>query len=308
MLILIAGITGNIGVKLLSALTQRGHAVRGLSRSKDKLSEKDLQSLEGFYELSSWYDVDAIRKSLRGVDAVVCAYSPVPVLALDAQVLLVRIMEEEGVTRFIPSTWNADWSVLHWGDVPYYDLFLALQRQIAMSTTIEPIYIFVGIFHEVFFSKPGHGGFGPDSHGVWDPNGPVKRAEVWGTGDEKWQLTTEEDCAEFTAELLVDLSKKAGYYRFCSGEYSSREIANIYAQERGVQVNLDFKGSIEQLRATAEKAKREMGLGRFFEWGGYYFQLIQLDGTVYMERLDLKLYPWLKRTSLVEFLREHQEV
>jgi uncharacterized protein YbjT (DUF2867 family) len=38
MLILIAGITGNIGQKLAIEAETRGHAVRGLGRNRNKLS------------------------------------------------------------------------------------------------------------------------------------------------------------------------------------------------------------------------------------------------------------------------------
>lgn len=98
MLVLIVGITGNIGLKLASGLVRRGHQVRGASRSKAKLPEAELQKLESFHETSTWYDVAALRRAVRGVDAVVCAYTPLPVLALEGELLLVRIMEEEGVT------------------------------------------------------------------------------------------------------------------------------------------------------------------------------------------------------------------
>lgn len=99
MLILIVGITGNIGLKLAGALMQRGHSVRGASRSSSKLPDSILENekLENFLETSSWYDVETLRKAVKGVDAAVCAYSPIPALALEAELLLVRIMEEEGV-------------------------------------------------------------------------------------------------------------------------------------------------------------------------------------------------------------------
>ena len=75
---------------------------------------------------------------------------------------------------------------------------------------MKPLYIFIGILAEVFFSVPGHRGFVPANHGVWDPNATPKRAEIWGSGDEKWQITTEHDFAKFTADLPTDLTKESG--------------------------------------------------------------------------------------------------
>lgn len=97
MLILIVGITGNIGLKLASTLIKRGHLVRGTSRSIAALPDDVRGKLEGVFETTSWYDAETLRKSMKGVDAVVCAYSPIPALALEAELLLVRIMEEEGI-------------------------------------------------------------------------------------------------------------------------------------------------------------------------------------------------------------------
>ncbi|KIY01787.1 uncharacterized protein Z520_01925 [Fonsecaea multimorphosa CBS 102226] len=314
MLVLIIGITGNVGSKLIHPLIQHGAQVRGLARHKSKLAPEKVEALESFHEMEAWYDVPAIKKALKGVDAVICAYGPVPELVLDAQLLLVRLMEEEGITRFVPSAWNLDWSILSWGDIVYYDLFLAFQRQLAMSSRIKPMYIFIGFFAETFFSLAGHGVFNPSTHGVWDSGSvaageAAPRAEFWGTGDEKWQITTEQDTADFTARLITDRSKEdGGVYRYCSWEYSIKEIAEIYEKERGVGVKLERLGSLEDLMVTAQKSQRELGLGRFWEWMGYTYQIHQLGGKMMMKTLDDGLYLDLKRTKLEDFLREHQEI
>lgn len=98
MLILIAGITGNIGSKLIAPLRARGQRVRGMGRNKSKLSDEQVNSLESFHTVNSWYDAENMKQALKGADAVICAYAPQPVLALEAQLFLVRMMEEEGIT------------------------------------------------------------------------------------------------------------------------------------------------------------------------------------------------------------------
>jgi hypothetical protein len=201
-----------------------------------------------------------------------------------------------------------DWTKLQWGGAPYYDLFIALRQQLALSSPVKPLYIFVGILAETFFSVPGHGGFAPESHGVWDPNPSTRRAVIWGTGNEKWQITTEQDCAEFTAELVTDLTKEVGCYRFCSLEYSTRDMAKIYQDIRGVPVEIEHAGTIEQLKTVADQSKNEMGIQRFWEWMGYYYQYYELDGTFYMEELDNGLYPSVRTSSLEGFLKENPHV
>ncbi|EXJ56336.1 uncharacterized protein A1O5_12603 [Cladophialophora psammophila CBS 110553] len=298
MLVLIVGITGNVGTKLISPLQEHGAQVRGLARNKSKLAPEKLQALESFHDMEAWYDVPAIKKALNGVDAVICAYGPVPELVLDAQLLL----------RFVPSAWNLDWSALSFGAIVYYDLFLAFQRQLAMSSRIKPFYIFIGIFAETFFSLPGHGVFNPSTHGVWDSASGSPRAEFWGTGDEKWQITTEQDTADFTAALICDQSRTDGMYRYCSWEYSIKEIAAIYELEKGIPVEMKRLGSLEDLRVVADFCQQELGLSRFWEWMGYTYQIHQLGGKTMMQVLDDKLYPDLKRAELGDFLKQHPEI
>ncbi|EEU48313.1 uncharacterized protein NECHADRAFT_75757 [Fusarium vanettenii 77-13-4] len=85
MLVLIAGITGNVGQKLAQSLSKRGHQVRGLARSPQKLSPETLAALERFEVCSGYDDIPALDRACAGVDAVVCAYGMDPRLQLDGQ-------------------------------------------------------------------------------------------------------------------------------------------------------------------------------------------------------------------------------
>jgi hypothetical protein len=198
--------------------------------------------------------------------------------------------------------------VLEWGDIVYYDLALATQRQLAMSSAIKPYYIFIGMFAETFFSLPDHGVFTPATHGVWDSNEGTPKAEYWGTGNEKWQITTEQDAADFTANLICDKAREPGTYRYCSWEYSIKEIAAIYQKARGVPVQLERQGSIKDLELVAKKSQQELGLGRFWEWMGYTYQINELTGKTTMATLD-SIRDWEgKSVELAEFLIRHPEI
>jgi len=177
-----------------------------------------------------------------------------------------------------------------------------------MTSQIRPFYIFVGILAETFFSVPGHGGFAPSSHGVWDPIPGAPKAEVWGSGHEKWQITTEQDTANFTAALVCDMSQEHGVYRFCSFEGTVKEIAKTYERSKGYPVELEYKGTIDDLKNAADDARKELGLLRFWEWMGYYYQLCQLNGKSMMHKLDNDRYPDVKAVSMPEFLELNPDV
>lgn len=97
MLILIAGITGNIGKQAASAGLQRGHRIRGLGRSPAKLDDELSAGLESFVVSDNYYDIAALERAVKGVDAVICAYAGLPELALDGQLLLLRAAERAGI-------------------------------------------------------------------------------------------------------------------------------------------------------------------------------------------------------------------
>ena len=97
MLILIAGITGNVGTQAARAGLERGHEIRGLGRSPQNLDRSLNSRLESFVQSEAYYDVPALDRAVKDVDAVICAYSGVPELALDGQLLLLRAADRAGV-------------------------------------------------------------------------------------------------------------------------------------------------------------------------------------------------------------------
>ncbi|KAK3079412.1 hypothetical protein LTS18_004928, partial [Coniosporium uncinatum] len=94
MLILIAGITGNIGRACATHALSAGHHVRGLGRNPDRLPDSISAKLDSFVQSTSYYDVAALDKACAGgVEAVICAYGPSQELALDGQLMLLRAAE-----------------------------------------------------------------------------------------------------------------------------------------------------------------------------------------------------------------------
>jgi len=129
------------------------------------------------------------------------------------------------------------------------------------------MYIFVGVPAEDIFRC---------SRTRWlSPNKSLiqrNKAEVLGAGDEKWQITTESDCAEFTVELIRDETKAFAVYRICSIEHGIKEIRKIYEKEKGTMVQLRTSGSIED-RESLQKARRRDGSPKILGLDGYIYQL-----------------------------------
>lgn len=306
MLVLVVGATGNIGQHLIDSLLVRGHQVRALARDPSKIPAEKLKKLESFVSSKSYYDIDALDRACAGVDAIICTYAGIPQLQLDAQLILLRAAERAGVTRFIPATWNYDWRDMAIGTHESYDAYISLRRHIDISSTIRPIYIFTGILAEVLFSVPGHGDFSPKNHGVWDPTS--KTMQIYGTGKEPWHWTTERDAAEFTAELVQrDDADQGGFWTVCSGVNTLPEMATAYERVKGFKVDIQYKGTLDDLRATALKAREQGSVKNYWDYIGWFYQLYTVDGTWRLKDLQNDLLN-VKTTSLDEFLEQSKLV
>jgi hypothetical protein len=166
MLILIAGITGNIGQYAAHHALNLGHGVRGLSRSPDKLDSAISDKCESLVRSSSYGDVESLDRACTGVDAIICAYSGTPELHLDGQLPLIRAAERAGIRRYLSASHNNDWRKVNMGHMPVYDSVRMFHIQVALTSTIRPLHIFSGTFLDVLFGGPGQGEFTPDIGGV----------------------------------------------------------------------------------------------------------------------------------------------
>lgn len=302
MLILIAGITGNIGTHAAAHALSQNHAVRGLGRNPSKLPPNTLSQLESFVTSTAYHDIAALDRATAGVDAVICAYAGLPELHLDAQLLLLRACERAGVKRFLAAGWNYDWRGLKLGDEPVYDAAMMFHQQVALTSTIKPCHIFSGMLAEVFFGVEGQDGFTPRDGGVWDPKG--ERMEVWGSGDEEWNFCTERDAGAWGVEVVTaEGAEEGGFVSVCSWTASLREVKECYERVKGRQVGWEVKGVVEELGELVREG-RMLGLRRFWEWHRHVFMECCVSGVWNLKDLENDRFPKVKATSMEEFVRE----
>ncbi|RGP81399.1 nad p-binding [Fusarium longipes] len=303
MLVLVAGATGNLGQKLIDSLHSRGHKVRGLGRNPSKIDSSRQEKLESFVQSQTYYDIPALDRACEGVDAVICAYTGLPELSLDAQLLLFRAVERAGIKKYVAASWNYNWKNLKLGVHESYDPMISFRNQVELTSDLKPIYFFTGVLAEVLFSLPGHGDFSPANNGAWDPKRKIM--DVWGTGEEIWHWTTERDAAEFTAAVIErDDASDGGFWTVCSDSGTLQDIAKTYGRVRNCEVIIQKKGSVEELRERAFEARRQGSRNSFWPYIGWFYQLFTIDGTWALDELDNDKLD-IKATSLEDFLREN---
>ncbi|KAH6988215.1 hypothetical protein BKA56DRAFT_477760 [Ilyonectria sp. MPI-CAGE-AT-0026] len=263
MLVLIAGVSGNLGQRLASAALARGLQVRGLGRKPQSLDPELLSSLESFVQSDSYYDIPAIEKAMSGVDSVISAYSSSAVLDLDGNLLLLRAAERAQIKVFVASSWNNDWTNIDFGDFENYDAHIAFEKHAALSSAINPVYFFTGIFADLVYSPYGPGGFELS-------NGKAKMS-YWGNGnDVKYPWSTVEDIAAWTIEVLINgkgvQEGKGGFFRFCSGENTVEEFAAIYEKCTETKVEVVNEGRLEDLEAELARDRETKDRAAWFEY------------------------------------------
>lgn len=312
MLILIAGITGNIGQHAARHGIKSNHQIRGLGRSPDKLDASTRSRLESFITNKNYYDIPAIETACASVDAIICAYGGMPELHLDAQLILLRAAERVGVKRFLAAGWNYDWRELRFGiDEPIYDAAMSFHRQAAISSSIKPCHIFSGMLAEVFFGTNGQDGFTPKDFGVWEAHakGGEKSMDVWGTGDEPWNFTTEEDAGKWGVEVVTrDGAELGGFVNVCSWTSSLNEVKETYERVRDAKVAVRSQGTVEELEKLAIEKRESLGPSQFWDWHRYWFHLFCVKGTWNLTSLENDKFARVKPKTLEEFLREHPEI
>ena len=185
----IAGITGKLGRLIAESILASSQAqVRGFCRDRAKVPV-ELQSnprvaiVEGSAE-----DSKAAREAVRDSDVVVCAYLGPNDFMVNSQEVLIDAAETEKVPRYIASDWALDYTKLKLGDLPPKDPMIQIHDYLG-TKDIKPVHILNGAFTPFLVMSLSR-----------DP------VEYWGTGDEKWDLTSYETCAQYTAAIALDPS------------------------------------------------------------------------------------------------------
>jgi nucleoside-diphosphate-sugar epimerase len=301
MLVLIAGITGHVGQHLARHAIVKGLTVRGLGRSPAKLDPTI--KLERFIQSANYYDIPALEAAVAGVDAIIVAYMGLPELQIEGQLLLLRAAERAGVRIFHTATWTYDFRKTAFLEHESYDPFVAFQRIVELTSPIKPLYMLTGVLAEVLFSVDGRADFSPKSGGVFDP--VEKCFEYYGTGNEKYQWTTEEDAAKFTIELIMSeeaRSGNGGFFSAWSGEHSVVEIAQVYEKLHGKAICLKNMGTVEDLEKKALADRAQATPAGFWGYIGAFYQLFTINRRWVLT--DENLFPNVERTSLEEFLTQ----
>ncbi|POR32662.1 hypothetical protein TPAR_07133 [Tolypocladium paradoxum] len=111
--------------------------------------------------------------------------------------------------------------------------------------------------------------------------------EIWGSGDDGWQWTTEGDAGEFAAEIVLrDDAPKGGFWRACSGSHTFKQMASTSAEVQGTGGSIKIKGSVDEPRERALGARKLGSPREFWTYIGWFNQFCTVEGTWTLKTLD----------------------
>ena len=192
--ICVAGITGKLGSMIAqNILLHPSTQVRGYRRDKSKIPESVRSNPRLSIVEGDSGDVEAARSAVRGCSAVVCCYLAPNDVMISGQKVLIDACVAENVPRYIASDYTLDYSRIQPTDIPAKEPMFRV-REYLEGKPVKGVHVYNGAFVETWLAYLG----------VWQPK--EYKLRFWGTGDEKWEMSTYNSTARYVAEVALDES------------------------------------------------------------------------------------------------------
>lgn len=296
-IILVAGATGHLGLKIVKALRNKNVEIRALVRLNS--SNEKIQELERLgatiYSVKQW-DLEELKNSCLGVSCVVSSLAGLREVVVDAQKVLLDAAISAGVPRFIPSDYSLDFTNFSHGENRNLDLRREFHTYLD-ATSISATSIFNGAFADLLTNEMPMILF------------KQKMILYWGNADYRWGFTTMDNTAEFTANVALD-SSSPRYLRIAGDQINPREVRNVTSEITGQKFRLFrpggkvFLGIIIKIARKLAPAEKEL----YPAWQGMQYMHNMIDERSKIEKLDNDRYPEVRWTSvkdvLTQFLQE----
>jgi hypothetical protein len=289
--ILVAGGTGNLGGRIITALIKRGAEVRAIVRQGSE-PEKivKLTELGAKVITVDMSDVGQLKQACQGVSCVVSALAGLHDVIVDSQTKLLDAAIAVGVPRFIPSDYSADFTQLPAGENRNFDLRKEFHQYLDKSP-IGATSIMNGAFADIL-------GYGTPVYNVQNCS-----VGYWGDkSDWKIDFTTMDNTADYTAAAALD-SATPRILRIASFQISPNELAAVGAEVKKTEFKLipmgsmeDFSASNKQERSANPEGEREL----YPSWQGK--QYLHSMFSVQNIPLDNERYSDIQWTSAIDVI------
>ncbi|OQV09740.1 EthD domain-containing protein [Cladophialophora immunda] len=291
--IAIAGFTGRVAQYIASHLLQRSNNVQviGICRDPSKLPATIAKHPQVETWRADFADRITIEKALHNVSTCVCCYRGDADVVNSGQRVLIDACISQNVQRYFASDFSFDYRPLKMGEFPFKDFQLQiddyLKEKEKEGSNLKAVHILNGGFMEAILTQ---------FMGVLDVDSTKIR--YWGTGDEPWDMTSTEDTARFTAEVICDESA-TGVLKVRGDSKSAKEMADVLEKEYGVRFTLENLGSLDDLYQKMVSA-RQANPKEPWKWLGMHYNYFTINGSTLLGDAPYIITPL--QISLTTFL------
>lgn len=299
--VLVVGAAGGLGHRtaLVLAAMPGGVTVRGLVRSlapSDAGKQQKLEALKAAGVELVEGDVTqpaTLPAAVEGVDIVLSCLMGDDKAMVEGQAALLDAAKAAGVKKFVASTFSMNIFVLD----PEKHFMVAARRRFAdilAASGVPYLHVNIGCFTEVFW------GF----FGVFDHS--TGTLQYYGSPDQKLDVTTYQDAAEYTARAAIDPGC-TGVVEFAGDQISVAEVAAAFKEVRGQELPTKCLGSMEDLTAEIDRRLQADPAA----WPMYIplmYQRVIFDGTAKLHKVANSRYPEVKATDMKGFLQQHADL
>ena len=293
-IILVAGATGNLGGRVVKSLLTKDAEVRILARENSSIEKLDeLKNLGAIvYKINHW-TTEEISEACQGVTCVVSCLAGLREVVIDSQKVLLDAAILANVPRFIPSDYSLDFTKFSAGENRNLDLRREFHTYLD-QTKIAATTIFNGAFMDMLTNEM--------------PLILFKQKAIiyWGNKDRKWDFTTMDNTAEFTA--CVALSNVTPRYLHIAGdEISPNRVRTIMQEITGKKHKLIRTGGQSLLGLIIKIAKKFSSAENelYPAWQGMQYMHNMIDDRSVMSKNDNNMFPAIKWTTAKELLSNY---
>jgi hypothetical protein len=289
--IVVAGGTGNLGVKIIDALLDRGavvHAPVRFSSDNEKVENLRQKGVRVFEV--DMTNVTELTKTCAGATCVISALQGLRDVIVDTQSVLLKAAVATGVPRFIPSDYAVDFTTLPVGENRNFDLRREFHQRLD-EVPISPTSIYNGAFADILAYNTPLLDLRKKCVGYWGEN-----------ADWYLDFTTIDDTAAFTAATAMDTSTPK---KLCiaSFQISPKRLQAIASEVTGTPFSMTPMGRLKDFAAYNRKEREvhpegEQNLYPNWQRG----QHMHDQFSTHHVALDNNRYPDLKWTSASEFI------
>jgi nucleoside-diphosphate-sugar epimerase len=291
----LAGATGDLGLRIAHHLLKCGAVVRALVRPESARPAVAALRGQGAEVVEvDFNSVAALTKACAGAACVVSALSGLREVIVDMQKRLLDAAVAAGVPRFIPSDYSIDYTKLPDGSNRNLDLRREFNQRLDQAP-IQATSVLNGMFTDLLTGQAPVVLF------------KIKRVLYYGDADQPLDFTTTDNTAEFTAAAALDPTTPR-YLRVAGEVATVRGLQRAASAATGQPFKLLRVGGVWVLGALIKVTKALMPASDdvFPPWQGMQYLHNMFTGRPKLQPLDNARYPDIRWTPVREVLATRQ--